>query len=58
MYYNEIQDPYPDNVSDDGMSYAPASWMEIQEQHAAQMRKAVESQQANGILSLMKSMFM
>lgn len=58
MNYKEIHDPYPDNISDDGVSFAPASWMEIQEQRAAQMQKAVQSQQANGILGLMKSMFM
>lgn len=54
MNYNEIRNPFPNNVSDDGVSYAPQSWSERQ----AEIRKLQDDRQTgkfiNMILSILK----
>lgn len=53
MYYSEIRNPFPDNVSDDGVSYAPQSWSERQ----AEIREMQDDQRTSKVANMLKSLF-
>lgn len=48
-------DHFPDNRSDDGISYAPMSWSERQEQEKLLLQAETENQEIKPLLSMLKA---
>lgn len=48
-------DYFPDNRSDDGISYAPMSWSERQEQEKLLLQAETENQEIKPLLNMLKA---
>lgn len=53
MDFNEICNPFPDNVQDDGVSYAPQSWSERQ----AEIRNLQSQKDTGKFMNMILSLF-
>lgn len=53
MDYNEIRNPFPDNSSADGVSYAPQSWSERQ----AEIQSIQSDKQMGKFMNMILSLF-
>lgn len=58
MDFNSILNPFPDNVQDDGVSYAPQSWSERQAEIRAEVEKMRSDSQMKQFGNLVKSVLM